>query len=100
MEKKKLIELPEKYGWFFDKENSDQPYALTPEAIFEKHQILEMFDRKEENVPDGYTVKALKIGLSEILDDREIYRITDEEAVDFPINRMEGTLLPVYNDKS
>ena len=81
---------------FKDSESETDFYRMTEDVLKEKMKITEKYGRKESNVPDEFTIKVnpfRKVGSKNNFTD--IYRPSDSELIDFPINKIEWMFIRI-----
>lgn len=91
---KVILTDPKDYLFFEDREFPNRFYAMLKSDVKAKNKIMFKFGRKEEDVPDKYTIKAFileKVGEENSNTDK--IDIVQKEPIDFPINKIKWNLI-------
>lgn len=83
---------------FKDSESETSFYRMTEDVLQEKMKITAKYGRKELNVPDEFKIKVSPLRKVASKDNfTDIYRPSDSELIDFPINRIEWMIIRIAN---
>lgn len=98
MKKQIIFEADSNSIIFKDSESETSFYRMTEDVLQKKMEITAKYGRRELNVPDEFTIKVSPLRKVESKDNfTDIYRPSDNELIDFPINRIEWMLIRITN---
>lgn len=84
------------YTVFSDLDNEADYYCMTKKTLEECNKITAKFGFRETEVPDGYNIKAYRVGrIGEKNEQTNYYDIISNQLIDFPINKIKWVVVRV-----
>jgi hypothetical protein len=98
MRNRKIFKTDDKSYIFEDRDNPNSFYCMDYETLQQEIKIISEFENKEENVPDDSFIYVFPIhNTGEIDHFCDVYEISSNELIKFPINRINWIWLQIIN---
>ena len=90
---KNIVHNSDEHVVFFRKSNPDEPYVMSIAENDRMIEVIRPYHYNEENVPDGNTIKAIKMEAQPVNRKETNYVVPEGEMIDVEINDVYWKIL-------